>query len=61
MKYDCSNEFDLALIYQKLTAPSFANTVKASNFFTKKSPLKALQDKIAQAQLNRENQQINHW
>ncbi len=40
MKYDCSNEFDLNVIYQKLTSTSCANTVKACNFFsTTKSTL----------------------
>lgn len=55
MKYDCSREFDIAIIYQKLTAPSLANTVKAKNFFEKKqSALHALQQKIAQVQLYKE-------
>lgn len=32
MKYDCSDEFDLADIYRKLTAES-AHSVKACDFF----------------------------
>ena len=34
MKYDCANEFDLNEIYRKLTSPSQAPMVKASEFFT---------------------------
>ena len=33
MKYDCANEFDLNEIYRKLTSPSQAPMVKASEFF----------------------------
>ena len=60
MKYDCSNEFDIAIIYQKLTSPSLGTTTKASNFFgKKKSALQALQEKIAQVQFAKGSQQFH--
>ena len=34
MKYNCEQEFDLVEIYRKLTSPSIAPMVKASEFFT---------------------------
>ncbi len=53
MKYDCSDEFDLNLIYKKLTDSRNQYTVKACDFFDRKDELKLLQikmDKIMLAQ-----------
>lgn len=47
MKYDCTNEFDLALIYNKLTSQSVTQTVKACNFFEQDDMLTKLQKKMA--------------
>jgi len=47
MKYDCSKEFDLKLIYQKLTSKSHCTPmVKACNFFSRQSELQLLQTKM---------------
>lgn len=37
MKHDCSQEFDTAEIYRKLTSQSSSQTVKAYNFFQQSS------------------------
>ena len=48
MKYDCSNEFDLNLIYQKLISPSHSvEMVKACDFFSRNGELELLQAKMA--------------
>lgn len=47
MKYDYTNEFDLALIYNKLTAQSVTQTVKACNFFEQDDMLAKFQKKMA--------------
>ncbi len=49
MKYDCSDEFDLNLIYMKLTEKSHAPMVKAKDFFSQKSELTLLQEKVSKA------------
>ena len=53
MKYNCSDEFDLKLIYQKLTSKSHCTPmVKASSFFSGEEELTLLQakmDKVMQA------------
>lgn len=49
MKYDCSDEFDLNSIYMKLTSNSCAPMVKAKDFFTQKSDLTLLQEKVEKA------------
>ena len=55
MKYDCSNEFDLAIIYQKLTSPSLGTTMKASNFLAKrKARCKRFKKKLLRCNLPRE-------
>lgn len=47
MKYDCTTEFDLDIIYQKLTAPSATQMVKACNFFQQEDMLAMFQKRIA--------------
>ena len=49
MKYDCTNEFDLDLIYKKLTAQSATQTVKACNFFEQENMLAKFSKKLAKA------------
>ncbi|MCM1394614.1 MAG: hypothetical protein NC132_00640 [Corallococcus sp.] len=47
MNHDCSKEFDLNLIYKKLTSKRhYTPTVKACDFFTRKTELQLLQDKM---------------
>ena len=47
MKFDCSKEFDLKVIYQKLTSKSHATPmVKACNFFSRQTELQLLQAKM---------------
>lgn len=44
MKYNCSDEFDLELIYKKLTAtPRSITTIKACDFFSRSNELELLQ------------------
>ena len=47
MKYDCTKEFDLDIIYKKLTAQSTTQTVKACNFFEQEDMLTKFQKKMA--------------
>lgn len=49
MKYDCSKDFDLSIIYAKLTAPITPSVVKACDFFDKPRTctLKKAQQKMA--------------
>ena len=47
MKYDCTNEFDLDIIYQKLTAQSTVQTVKACNFFEQEDMLTKFQKRLS--------------
>jgi hypothetical protein len=47
MKYNCTNEFDLALIYKKLTSQSTTQMVKACNFFEQDDMLTKFQKKMA--------------
>jgi hypothetical protein len=49
MKYNCTNEFDLALIYKKLTYQSTTQMVKACNFFEQEDMLTKFQKKMAQS------------
>ena len=49
MKYDCTNEFDLDLIYKKLTSQSTSQTVKACNFFEQDDMLTKFQQKLARS------------
>ncbi len=49
MKYDCTNEFDLGLIYKKLTSQSVTQTVKACNFFEQDDMLSKFQKQLAHA------------
>lgn len=49
MKYNCTNEFDLALIYKKLTSQSATQMVKACNFFEQEDMLTKFQKKMARA------------
>ena len=47
MKYNCAKEFDLQIIYQKLTSKSHCTQmVKACNFFSRKDELQLLQAKM---------------
>lgn len=48
MKYDCSKEFDLDLIFSKLTAPVAPSVVRACDFFDKPRicTLKQAQEKM---------------
>ena len=47
MKYDCTKEFDIDIIYKKLTAQSTTQTVKACNFFEQEDVLTKFQKKMA--------------
>ena len=49
MKYDCTKEFDLDIIYKKLTSQSTTQTVKACNFFEQEDMLTKFQKKLARA------------
>ncbi len=46
MKYDCTTEFDLDIIYKKLTAPSATQMVKACNFFEQEDMLTLFQHRL---------------
>lgn len=48
MKYNCSDEFNLELIYKKLTSKHHAPStmVKAGEFFSKQNELALLQAKM---------------
>ena len=46
MKYNCENEFDLQIIYKKLTSGHSTPTVAAKNFFTRDDELELLQKKM---------------
>ena len=46
MKYNCEQEFDLNEIYRKLTSPSQAPMVKASEFFTPIITLEEFQQRM---------------
>lgn len=49
MKYDCTNEFDLDLIYKKLTSQNITQTVKACNFFEQEDMLTKFTKRLASA------------
>lgn len=46
MFYDCSDEFDLDMIYQKLIGKNNPPTILAKYFFVKNNELELLQNKM---------------
>lgn len=59
MFYDCSDEFDLNEIYQKLTG-NVAPKVRANEFFAKRNELELLQAKMNRIMLANVAQQPSH-
>ncbi len=57
MFYDCSDEFDLNEIYQKLTGNDSTTKVRASEFFAKRNDLELLQNKLNSIMLANSTQQ----
>lgn len=59
MFYDCSDEFDLNKIYQKLTG-NCTSKVRANEFFTRSNELELLQNKMNRIMLANLAQQPSH-
>ena len=59
MKYDCAEEFNLAVIYSKLNGNRWEKTVKASCFFAERDELGLLQAKMSMMNFTSKNKRIS--
>ena len=59
MKYDCAEEFNLAVIYSKLNGNRWEKTGKASGFFAERDELGLLEAKMSMMNFTSKNKRLS--